>query len=179
MNENEKIELLTIEPQPLMADGTPKLDPPHLAQSILKVILTILTPIVKQASGKTFKIFAYAYNPLVYIFNELTAYNWNPENYKPKELPQNTFIAITPEEVTAGKVEKDENIPLLKVILKVLISIMDIVNEFMPLAKNEKGQTIAMVYTIALNTLIDLLANEESSETPEADLPTEFNMVTE
>ncbi len=56
---------------------------------------------------------------------------------------------------------------------------MDIVNEFMPLAKNEKGQTIAMVYTIALNTLIDLLANEESSETPEADLPTEFNMVTE
>lgn len=56
---------------------------------------------------------------------------------------------------------------------------MDIVNEFMPLAKNEKGQTIAMVYTIALNTLIDLLANEESSETPEADLPSEFNMVTE
>ena len=179
MKENEKIELLTIEPQSLEDNGPVKLDPPHLAQSILKVILTILTPIVNKTSGKTFKIFAYAYNPLVYIFNELTTYNRNPEGYKPKELPQNTFIPITPEEIQNGKAEQDENTPILKVILKVLISIMDIVDEFIPLAKNEKGQTIAMVYTIALNTLIDLLANEESSEVTEADLPSEFIMVTE
>lgn len=177
MNENETIELLAIEPQPLMEKGNTKVDPPLLIKYILETILMILTKIINKTSGKTFKILAYIYNPLVYIYNELVAYNHNPTNYKPKDLPSNVFIAITSEEIMDGKKENDENLPTLKVILNVLISIMGTIDLFIPLIKNDKGQTIVTVYNIALNSLVDLLGNESSSAAEEVNLPTEFNMV--
>lgn len=131
----------------------------RIACQVINIMTLVLQQVVSSLLNKgqksKAKIVAMIYNPLCYIFNEISSYLKDPANYKQGEIPHESKTMISIDDIDKETLKNDEDITVLKTVLRIVLAIAEVVEPVIEL-KTEGNSYIAL-YKISVNVVLDAM----------------------